>query len=123
MERYEHIIEFYGRLKPEKQERIIDMLKELRGLVYDEIMVPELKPELVVEIKKILLRIDYIIGDEFIAKDEINIERLIDVNHQIAERLTKIYGEHYQYGTKVTYQHYLNFIFELNNFVIQQFKK
>lgn len=110
MEKFNHIVEFYNQLSPEMQAETIDNLKELKALVYDEIYVPELEGDGNLVIRKTLLRLDYILGDELIEHTERNFERLIELKNQIIVYLTTNYGDKYSYGSILTFSHYMNYI-------------
>lgn len=117
MEKYEHIVKFYNQLPPAIQVETIENLKELKALVYDEIVVPELEGDLNLRIRKILLRLDYILGDEMIAHDEENFVRIIALKQTIVKLLTTDYHQQYSYGSILTFCHYMNYIlFVIINF-------
>ncbi len=88
----------------------ITNLKELKALVYDEIVVPELEGDGNVVITKILLRLDYILGDEMIRHNDLNFDRLIDLKADIIRHLTTDYSDRYSYGSILTFSHYMNYI-------------
>lgn len=118
MEKFNHIVEFYNQLPPAMQVETIDNLKELRELVYDQIVVPELEGDANLLIRKTLLRLDYILGDEMIAHDDRNFERIVDLKEDLIRLLTTDYSEKYSYGSILTFSHYLNYIL----FVIIKFE-
>lgn len=110
MEKFNHIVEFYNQLPSDMQVETIDNLKELKELVYDEIYVPELEGEGNRVIRKTLLRLDYILGDELIEHDKRNFKRFIDLKEQIIIYLTTNYADKYSYGSILTFSHYMNYI-------------
>ncbi len=110
MEKFEHIVQFYNQLPEPMQKETISNLKELKALVYDEIEVPELEGDSNLIIRKTLLRLDYILGDEMIAHDEINFKRIIELKEHLIKLLTTDYSQKYSYGSILTFSHYLNYI-------------
>ncbi len=110
MEKFNHIVEFYQQLPLDMKNETIDNLKELKELVYGEIIVPELEGECNVIIAKTLLRLDYILGDEMISHDELNFQRLVELKEHLIGLLTTNYADKYSYGTILTFSHYLNYI-------------
>ncbi len=110
MEKFNHIVDFYNKLPEEYQHETIEHLKELKALVYSEVPVPELEGDLNIHIQKVLLYFDYILGDELIAHDGRNFERLIKLKNHIIEYVTKDLSDKYSYGSILTFGHYLNYI-------------
>ncbi len=110
MEKFEHIVQFYNQLPEPMQKETISNLKELKALVYDEVEVPELEGDSNLIIRKTLLRLDYILGDEMIAHDDINFKRIIELKEHLIKLLTTDYSQKYSYGSILTFSHYLNYI-------------
>lgn len=110
MEKFEHIVQFYNQLPEVMQKETISNLKELKALVYDEIEVPELEGDSNLIIRKTLLRLDYILGDEMIEHDDINFKRIIELKEHLIKLLTTDYSQKYSYGSILTFSHYLNYI-------------
>lgn len=110
MEKFEHIVQFYNQLPEVMQKETISNLKELKALVYDEIEVPELEGDSNLIIRKTLLRLDYILGDEMIEHDDVNFKRIIELKEHLIKLLTTDYSQKYSYGSILTFSHYLNYI-------------
>lgn len=110
MEKFNHIVQFYKLLPVEMQNETCANLKELKQLVYDEINIPDLEGNSNVIIRKVLLRLDYILGDEMIEHDDHNFQRLINLKSEIIKLLTTDYSTVYSYGSILTFSHYLNYI-------------
>ncbi len=110
MEKFDHIVKFYQQLPSGMQEETIDHLKELKSLVYDEIIVPELEGDLNIQIKKSLLYLDFILGDELISHDEYNFGRFIKLKNHLIKVLTTDLSNLYSYGSILTFEHYMNYI-------------
>lgn len=110
MEKFEHIVQFYNQLPQAMQKETISNLKELKALVYDEVEVPELEGDSNLIIRKTLLRLDYILGDEMIEHDDINFKRIIELKEHLINLLTTDYSQKYSYGSILTFSHYLNYI-------------
>lgn len=110
MEKFNHIVQFYKLLPVEMQNETCANLKELKQLVYDEIKVPDLEGNSNVIIRKVLLRLDYILGDEMIEHDDHNFQRLINLKSELIKLLTTDYSAVYSYGSILTFSHYLNYI-------------
>lgn len=107
MEKFNHIVQFYKLLPVEMQNETCANLKELKQLVYDEIKVPDLEGNSNVIIRKVLLRLDYILGDEMIEHDDHNFQRLINLKSELIKLLTTDYSAVYSYGSILTFSHYL----------------
>lgn len=110
MEKFNHIVQFYNQLPQAMKVETIENLKELKELVYDEIEVPELEGDCNLIIRKTLLRLDYILGDEMIAHDDLNFKRITELKEEIIRLLTTNYADQYSYGSILTFCHYLNYI-------------
>ncbi|WOO89444.1 hypothetical protein R2F61_01705 [Mollicutes bacterium LVI A0078] len=110
MEKFEHIVQFYNQLPQAMQKETISNLKELKALVYDEVEVPELEGDSNLIIRKTLLRLDYILGDEMIEHDDVNFKRIIELKEHLINLLTTDYSQKYSYGSILTFSHYLNYI-------------
>lgn len=110
MEKFNHIVEFYNQLPQVMKDETIDNLKELKELVYDEIEVPHLEGDSNIIIRKTLLKLDCILGDEMIAHDQYNFERFVWLKNHLIELLTTDYSDKYSYGSILTFSHYMNYI-------------
>ncbi len=111
---YKFIKDYYKGLTEEEKEEVLFDLKQLRGLVIDEIQIPDMSDYLVMNIILVLNRFDIILeykpND---MKEQFELLKLIIKDDVVALQN----NNEPTYGEKRTFGEYMNYIYNVVDFI------
>lgn len=112
---YINIKDYFNNLNSEQKTEILYDLKQLKGLVLDEIEIPHMKQYLINNIIMVLNYFDSLLAKDWTEKELQNLQLLIkDDIVSIKESDEIIYGE------KRTFGEYMNYIYNVIEFILSR---
>ncbi len=110
---YDNIRAFYRNLPNDRQNEILFELKQLEGIVLNQITVPDLPDYL---INNFILILKYL--DKLIADQKMDHEHYLKLKDLIRDDIIALKEHHeFNYGIKRTFGEYMNYVYNVVDFI------